>query len=111
MDGKGRAIQNILIKRLWRTVKYEKIYLNVYQDRLSLFELCDVSGTPLLPELCDTDMQFRQKGSPYNQDLINNTLKKWPILSCVVLLSVPLYCTPEYANFALTPPASLSIKK
>lgn len=36
MDGKGRAIDNIFIERLWRTVKYEHIYLNVYQDGLSL---------------------------------------------------------------------------
>lgn len=35
-DGKGRAIDNIFIERLWRTVKYENIYLNVYEDGLSL---------------------------------------------------------------------------
>ncbi len=28
MDGKGRAIDNIYIERLWRTVKYEEILLN-----------------------------------------------------------------------------------
>jgi putative transposase len=28
MDGKGRATDNAFIERLWRTVKYEKIYLN-----------------------------------------------------------------------------------
>lgn len=38
MDGKGRAIDNIFIERLWRTVKYEHIYLNVYEDGLSLFK-------------------------------------------------------------------------
>ena len=37
MDGKGRAVDNIFIERLWRTVKYEHIYLNVYEDGLSLF--------------------------------------------------------------------------
>jgi transposase InsO family protein len=26
MDGKGRAIDNIFIERLWRTVKYEHVY-------------------------------------------------------------------------------------
>lgn len=36
MDGKGRAIDNIFIERLWRTVKYENVYLYVYQDGLSL---------------------------------------------------------------------------
>ena len=30
MDGKGRAMDNIMIERLWRSVKYEEIYLNEY---------------------------------------------------------------------------------
>jgi putative transposase len=30
MDGKGRAMDNILTERLWRTVKYEEVYLNEY---------------------------------------------------------------------------------
>lgn len=30
MDGKGRAIDNIFTERLWRTVKYEEVYLNDY---------------------------------------------------------------------------------
>ena len=38
MDGKGRAIDNIFIERLWRTVKYEHIYLHVYGDGLSLYK-------------------------------------------------------------------------
>jgi putative transposase len=28
MDGKGRALDNAFIERLWRSVKYEKLYLN-----------------------------------------------------------------------------------
>ncbi len=28
MDGKGRALDNVFIERLWRTVKYESVYLN-----------------------------------------------------------------------------------
>jgi putative transposase len=31
MDGRGRAIDNVFIERLWRTVKYEEIYLNEYE--------------------------------------------------------------------------------
>lgn len=30
MDGKGRAIDNVMIERLWRTVKYEEVYLKDY---------------------------------------------------------------------------------
>jgi putative transposase len=28
MDGKGRALDNIFVERLWRTVKYEDVYLH-----------------------------------------------------------------------------------
>ena len=37
MDGKGRATDNIFIERFWRSIKYEKIYLNVYEDGQALF--------------------------------------------------------------------------
>ncbi len=32
MDGKGRALDNIIVERLWRTVKYDEVYLNSYQN-------------------------------------------------------------------------------
>jgi putative transposase len=32
MDGRGRAFDNIFIERLWRTVKYEDIYLRDYRE-------------------------------------------------------------------------------
>ena len=32
MDGKGRALDNIYIERLWRTVKYEEIFLKSYNS-------------------------------------------------------------------------------
>lgn len=38
MDGKGRAIDNIFIERLWKSVKYEYIYLKVPQDGVELYE-------------------------------------------------------------------------
>ena len=30
MDGRGRALDNIFVERLWRTVKYEDVYLKQY---------------------------------------------------------------------------------
>jgi len=30
MDGRGRVLDNIFVERLWRTVKYERVYLNKY---------------------------------------------------------------------------------
>jgi putative transposase len=32
MDGRGRAIDNVFIERLWRSVKYEEVYLRDYPD-------------------------------------------------------------------------------
>lgn len=38
MDGKGRFRDNIFIERLWRTLKYERIYLNTYESGTELFK-------------------------------------------------------------------------
>ena len=38
MDGRGRAMDNIFIERLWRTVKYEDIYLREYDDGHALHD-------------------------------------------------------------------------
>jgi len=32
MDGKGRWMDNVFIERLWRSVKYEEVYLKAYQN-------------------------------------------------------------------------------
>jgi putative transposase len=38
MDGKGRAIDNIFVERLWKSVKYECVYLNVFEDGVQLYQ-------------------------------------------------------------------------
>ena len=32
MDGRGRYLDNIFIERLWRSLKYELIYINCFED-------------------------------------------------------------------------------
>lgn len=32
MDGRGRALDNVFVERLWRTLKYEEVYLNDYPN-------------------------------------------------------------------------------
>ena len=32
MDGKGRATDNIFVERVWRSLKYEEVYLHAYGD-------------------------------------------------------------------------------
>lgn len=38
MDGRGRALDNIFIERLWRSLKYEEVYLKGYEDGLEAWE-------------------------------------------------------------------------
>ena len=36
MDGKGRWVDNVFVERLWRSVKYEDIYLRAYESPAAL---------------------------------------------------------------------------
>ena len=38
MDGKGRAIDNVFIERLWRSVKYQSVYLNPPDSGVELYK-------------------------------------------------------------------------
>lgn len=38
MDGRGRALDNIFVERLWRTVKYEDVYLKDYANPKETFQ-------------------------------------------------------------------------
>jgi putative transposase len=36
MDGRGRALDNVFVERLWPTVKYENVYLKCYEGMKQL---------------------------------------------------------------------------
>ena len=36
MDGKGRWVDNVFVERLWRSVKYEDVYLHAYETLTAL---------------------------------------------------------------------------
>ena len=38
MSGRGRAFDNIMIERLWRTVKYEEVYLTEYENYFAAYD-------------------------------------------------------------------------
>jgi putative transposase len=38
MDSKGRALDNVFVERLWRSVKYEEVYLKNYQSMNDAYE-------------------------------------------------------------------------
>lgn len=42
MDGRGRALDNVFIERLWWTLKYEDVYPNVYGNGHALYQGLDI---------------------------------------------------------------------
>ena len=38
MDGKGRCMDNVFVERLWRSLKYEEVYLHAYADVREAYE-------------------------------------------------------------------------
>jgi putative transposase len=38
MDGRGRALDNVFVERLWRSLKYEDVYLHNYLTPYALYE-------------------------------------------------------------------------
>ncbi len=43
MDGRGRALDNIFVERLWRSVKHEDVYLRGYASMTICHPLCTVA--------------------------------------------------------------------
>ena len=41
MDGKGRCLDNVFVERLWRTVKYEEVYLRRYETMVEAHHRLD----------------------------------------------------------------------
>ena len=41
MDGRGRALDNIFVERLWKTIKYECVYLSEFKDGIDLYRVLD----------------------------------------------------------------------
>ncbi|MBM3848562.1 MAG: IS3 family transposase [Verrucomicrobia bacterium] len=42
MDGRGRALDNVFVERLWRTVKYEEVYLKSYRSQVEAYTHLDI---------------------------------------------------------------------
>jgi len=53
MDGRGRALDNIFVERLWRTVKYEEVYLN------------DYASVPIGRQRLDANFPFYNRERPH----------------------------------------------
>jgi putative transposase len=69
MDGRGRALDNVFVERLWRTVKYEDIYLKDYATADELIE-----GLGRYFEFYDHErphqaLEYRTPGEVYREGL------------------------------------------
>jgi putative transposase len=49
MDGRGRWADNVFVERLWRTVKYEEVYLKDYESGHQAFQTCPAISTSTTP--------------------------------------------------------------
>jgi hypothetical protein len=56
MDGKGRWRENVFVERIWRSIKYEEVYLHAYasvseaRTSLSRYRLLQRDQATLQPE-------------------------------------------------------------
>ena len=60
MDGKGAWRDNVFVERLWRSVKYEEVYLNAYES------------------MCHAKQRLGRWIDFYNQERKHQTLKATP---------------------------------
>ncbi len=59
-DGRGRALDNIFVERLWRSVKYEEVYLKAYQS------------------VSDAERGLKAYFQFYNHDRLHQALQRCP---------------------------------
>jgi hypothetical protein len=57
MDGEGRCMDNIFVERLWRSLKYEEVYLNAYATVAEA-----KAGIGCWLEFCNTERQHQSLG-------------------------------------------------
>ena len=69
MDGKGRFKDNIFIERLWRTLKYERIYLKTYETGTELFKDLTIWFTHYNGERKHSSLDKRTPNEAYLQGL------------------------------------------
>lgn len=81
MDGRGRALDNVFNERLWRTIKYEEVYLNDYSSpreaRLRLGHYITFYNYERVHQALD----YRTPAEVYYQKGVRSTLNPQPFVS------------------------------
>jgi putative transposase len=65
MNGRGRALDNVFVERLWWSVKYENVYLRDYADGRELYRGLDAYFRFYNHERLHTSLQRRTPGQVY----------------------------------------------
>lgn len=64
-DGKGRALDNVFVERLWRAVKYEEVYLHDYQSGLEAWSRLDAYFRYYTHERPHQSLDYKTPASVY----------------------------------------------
>jgi len=83
MDGKGRYLDNIFVERLWRSVKYEEVYLKAYQTGTEARQGIDAYLDFYNRERPHQALRYRTPGQVFNEEQPRRHLQEQE----VVLLS------------------------
>jgi putative transposase len=67
MDGRGRALDNVFIERLWRSVKYEEVYLRGYADGWEAEESLDRYFRFYCEERIHQSLEYRTPAEVYGR--------------------------------------------
>jgi len=75
MDGRGRALDNVFIERLWRSVKYEEVYLREYVDGWEAQERLASYFQFYCEQRIHQSLDYRTPASVYGQKAGNDPIK------------------------------------
>lgn len=75
MDGRGRYLDNIFIERLWRSVKYEEVYLREYADGWEAQERLASYFQFYCEQRIHQSLDYRTPASVYGQKAGNDPIK------------------------------------
>jgi putative transposase len=76
MDGKGRCLDNIFIERLWRSVKYECVYLYAFEDGIQLYNGLQHYFQFYNNTRIHQSIEYRTPASLYLNEVLNNEVEK-----------------------------------
>jgi len=69
MDGRGRALDNVFVERLWRSLKYEEVYIKDYQSVIEAVEGIGAYFKFYNEERFHQSLSYRRPAEIYNEGL------------------------------------------